>query len=49
MTTMWKCLNSRFVEDENFYFFWTLIEFFSIQLQKHVPTFDEVKEMEQAR
>ena len=34
-------------QDNNFLFFsWTLIELFRIQLQKHLPTFDEVNEME---
>ena len=34
-------------QNNNFVFFsWTLIELFRIQLQKHLPTFDEVNEME---
>ena len=34
-------------QDNNFLFFsWTLIQSFRIQLQKHLPTFDEVNEME---
>ena len=34
-------------QDNNFLFFsWTLIKSFRIQLQKHLPTFDEVNEME---
>ena len=34
-------------QDNNFLFFsWTLIQSIRIQLQKHLSTFDEVKEME---
>ena len=29
-----------------FFFSWTLIQSFRIQIQKHLPTFDEVSEME---
>ena len=32
-----------------FFFSWTLIQSFRIQLQKNLPTFDELNEMEQAR
>ena len=44
-----KCLISRFVEDVtwlSFPFFWTFRESFWIQLQKNLPTFDELREME---
>ena len=39
----------RFCRRREILLFWTLIESFSIQLQKHLPKFDEVNEMEQAR
>ena len=50
-TSTWKCLISRFVENVNarqrFLFFpWTSIQSFRIQLQKQLPTFDELNEME---
>ena len=48
-TTAWNCLISRFVEDGNkrqcstlLFFSWTLIRSLGIQLQKHLPTFDEL-------
>ena len=35
------------IQDNNFLFFsWTLIQSFRIELQKHLSTIDEVKEME---
>ena len=51
-TTTWNCLISRFVEDGNkktktfFFFSSTLMQSFRIQLQKNLPTFDELNEME---
>ena len=48
-----KCLISRFVEDVNtrpattfFFSFWTLTYSFRIQLQKNLPTFDELNKLE---
>ena len=51
-TTMWKCLNFTFCRGREhktttfFFFSWTLIQSFRIQLQKKLPTFDELNEME---
>ena len=51
-TTTLKCLISRFVEGVYtrqrlaFFFSWTLILFFRIQLQKNLPTFNELSELE---
>ena len=50
-TTTWKCLISCFVEDVNtrrrlVFFSWPLILCFRIQLQKKLPTFNKLKEME---
>ena len=54
-TTMWKCLIfSRFMEDVNttqwlsFSFSWTSIQSLRIQLQRKLPTFDQLNEMEYA-
>ena len=52
-TTTWNCLISRFVKDGNkrqlsFFFSWTLMQSFRIQLKKNLPTFDKLNEMEKA-
>ena len=52
MTTTWKCLISRFMKGREhktttfFFFSWTSIQSFRIQLQRKLPTFDELNEME---
>ena len=51
-TSTQKCLISHFVEDGNtkqqlsFSFSWTSIHSFRIQLQKNLPTFNKLNEME---
>ena len=51
-TTTWKCLISRFCGGREhkamtfFFFFWTSIQSFRIQLQKKLPSFDELNERE---
>ena len=45
-----QVLSRTGTQDNNFLFFSsTLIQSFRIQLQKHLPTIDEVNELEQAR
>ena len=49
-TTMWKCLISHFVKDGNkktttfFFFSWTLIQCFRIQLQKKIANIWQAKQ-----